>query len=90
MMVKLLQCLKIMEYMDIGILLTEIFLIAIAEFIMKLTMVEVDLGIKRPATIYLTTVEFIILLLTVEVEIGIKRPATLPLEIMNQELMLTV
>ena len=72
-MMKVLQCLRVMEDVDIGLLIPATIPLAVADFIILVTMVDVDLGLKRPATISLKNFEFIILVLMLEVELGIKR-----------------
>ena len=64
-MMKLLKCLRVMEDMDIFLLITATIPPAIVEFIIVVTIVEVDLGLKIPATLYLEIVWFIILMLMV-------------------------
>ena len=89
LIMKLLKCLLLMEYVDIGLLRPSTITLAITEVIISVTMVELYLSHKRSATIYLPIVEFIILVLIVEVELGLNIPATLPLGIVEQDLMLT-
>ena len=86
MMMKIMQCLQIMKYVDIGLLIKSTLLLAIADFIIVLTLLEVDISINRPATISPSIMK---LVLTVEVELSLTRPATIPLKIMDQEFMLT-
>ena len=89
---KYLKCVQVLEYVDICILRPLTIPIAIADFIIVVTMLEVNIGLKRPATLPLSTLEFIIVgikvLTMVEMDIGLKIPATTPLVIMYQEFML--
>ena len=86
---KVLKCLWMIKYVDLGLLRPSTLPLEITDFIIVVTMVEVDLGLKILATLSLEIVEFITLVLMVEVELGLKRQATILLEIMEQELMLT-
>ena len=65
--IKFLQCLRVMEYLDKGLLRPSTLSLTISECIIVVTMLEVDLGIKIPATISISIKEFIILMLVVEV-----------------------
>ena len=80
MMMKLLECLKLMEDVDIGLLRPSTLPIKIVEFIIVVIelvmMIEVGIFLNRPSTTHLSIVEKK-LMLTVYVDIGI-RPATIP------------
>ena len=50
MTIKVFKCLRIMEDLDIGLLIQVNITLEILEFIIVVLMVEVDIGIMRPAT----------------------------------------
>ena len=79
---------RVMEDVDIGLLIEATLPLVISGFIVVVTMVEVDIGIKIPATLYLKIVEFIILLTMVEIDPGLNIPANLTITIAEQELVL--
>ena len=56
LMMKVLQCLQVMEDAKIVLLVPSTIPIEIAKFIILVTMVEVDLGLKILATLFLTIV----------------------------------
>ena len=59
LMMKLLNCLQVMEYLDIDILIPATLLLSIMEFIIVLKMVEVYTCLKITANLPLVIVEFI-------------------------------
>ena len=89
-MIKVLKFLWVMEDVGIGLLRPANITLAIAEFIIVMTMVEADLGLKRLDKFSLAIMYFIILVLMVELELGIKIPATIPLTIVDHNFMLEV
>ena len=92
LMTKVLNFLRLMEDMDIYILITATFTLSIMEFIIVTNMLEVYTCIKRPANFPLVMVEFIKLMIKVvkmvEVDISLNILATLTIAIMDQYLML--
>ena len=58
---RVLKCLREMEYGDIVIVRPASYPLSILEFIIVVMMVEVDIGLKRLATFTLAIMEFIIL-----------------------------
>ena len=83
LMIKFLEFLHVMEYVDLCLLIPSTFHLSIMEFIIVITMVEVGTVLKIPATLPLVILEFIIVVIKVfimvDVDIGLKIPATLPL-----------
>ena len=94
LMKKLLECLRVMEDVDIGIFMPDDLPMTILEFIIVVTMIEVYISLKRLSTLPLSIVEFIIVVIKVvmmaEVDISLKRSTTPTLAIVEQELMLKV
>ena len=88
LMMKVLQCLRTMEDVDIFLLRPFTLPLEIKEFIIVVKMVVVDLSLKRPSTLSIAIVEFIILVLMVEVGLCLKRPDTIYFAAMEQEFML--
>ena len=80
MMIEVLECLRAMEDMDLGLKRPATLNISIMEFIVvviKVVMMEeVDIGLKRPATITLEIMDQVFMVLE-DVDIGII-PATIP------------
>ena len=75
LIIKGINFLRVIEYVNISIKIKENLTFAIADFIIVATMLEGLLGLKIPATLSLAT----FLVLTVEVELSLKRTATPPL-----------
>ena len=65
LMKKVLRCLWVMEYMDIGILRTATLYLVITDVIIAVIMAEVDLGHKIPSTLSLSILYFIVVVLVV-------------------------
>ena len=76
LVMKVLKCLLVMEYVDIGLLIPANIPFIIMEVIIVMMLVEVDIGHKRPATLPLAIVEQE-LIMKGEADIGIIL-ATLP------------
>ena len=79
MMMKFLKCLRIMEDLDIDILIPTTLLLSIMEFITVVKMVEVHTCLKRLENIPLLIVEFIKVVIKVvtiiEVDLGLNIPS---------------
>ena len=65
LMMKVLQCLRVMEGVYVGILRPATIPLAIAQFIIVVTMLVVYLGLKRPSTLSLDIFDFILLVFMV-------------------------
>ena len=70
MILKFLNCMWVMEDVDIGLLRPSNLPLAILDCIILVTMEEVDIGLKRPSTIPISIVEQE-LMLTGEADIGL-------------------
>ena len=91
---KVWECLEVMKYVKIGILVTDTLPQIISEVLdigilipatlPQVILEVVDIGILRPATLHLVIAEDML----VEVDIGHKRPTTFLLVISEQDLML--
>ena len=88
MIMKVLKCIRVMEDLDIYILIPATLPLSIMEFIIVVKMVEVYTCLKRTANLPLVIVEFIKVLIKVatmvEVDIGINIPSTITISIMYQ------
>ena len=80
-----------MEYVDICLLIPDNLPLVIGVFIIVVTMVEVNRVFMITDPLPQKIMNFIILVTMVkkEVDPGLKRPTNLPLELSEQELMLT-
>ena len=76
--IEVFKCLRVIEEVEKVILRPPTIPIAMTEFIIVVTMVEVGIGLKRPSTLPLSIMEFIILVKMSEVDLGLKIPDPLP------------